>query len=245
MAYDINDLELDGAFSTDSSELFGTNLDWIEVDEIRGEMLNNKVLVEVDTFLYDKLTTGKGLELFCDNTYIIHQYAVRSGRVKMLPEKLVCWEEAKNGMSWRTQMDLHIGDTVWFFGMASFSGEKLLSKGKKYVIVDFSDLYIAKRGDEVIPLNGNVLLEPLFKTVEALSYAKTYIDPDWAKIAFIGRINEAYEFEGRADDPELKVGLTVNISGLIPRRLEMPHYLLFDGKEYLVCQNYEINGWLE
>jgi co-chaperonin GroES (HSP10) len=245
MAYDINELNLEDSFSTDSSELFGTNLDWVEVDEIRGEMLNNKILVEVETFLYDKIKTESGLVLWSDNSYQISQYAVRSGVVRMIPEKLVSWKESKQGMSWITDMNLRIGDLVWMYGMSSFSGEKLLSKGKKYVIVSFEDLYIAKRGDEIIPLNGNVLLIPILKTEKALSYTKEYICPDFAIVAYIGENNTEYEFEYRADDPNIKQGQTVCISGLIPRRLELEPYLLLDGKTYLVCQNHEIQGWLD
>ena len=39
--------------------------------------------------------------------------------------------------------------------------------------------------------------------------------------------------------------MKVCISGLVARRMELPPYLKFDGKEYIVCQNNEILGFLE
>lgn len=246
MGYNIDDLQLDGAFSTDSSELFRDNLDALEVDDISNvKMVNNSVLVEVESFLYDKIKTDSGLEIFADNSYQISHYAVRSGVVVKQVEKLTFWDEDKNsGLSWKTKLQTAIGDLVWMLGMASYSGEKLLSKGRKYVIVSYSDLYIAKRGDEIIPLNGNVLLSPILRVSKALSFEKKYICPDWAIVAYKGENNTEYEFDYRADDENIKQGQKVCISGLIPRRLEIEPFLKFDGNTYLVCQNHEIQGWL-
>lgn len=243
--YDINDLDLDGAFSEDSHDLFKDHLEVAKIETIDGFLFNNKVIVEVKEFMYDKIKTNNGFELFVDNTHLIHQYAVRSGKIAKIPEKLECWKENKDSMAWDTEIEAEVGDNVWFYAMAAHSGEKLLSQGKKYVIMSYEDLYVAKRGDRVICLNGNVLLKPIIIHEKALSYSSEYVDPNYAIIAHIGSINKEYETEYREDDSRLKEGMKVCISCIIPRRLEMPPYLDFDGQEYIVAQNYEILGFLQ
>lgn len=241
----IEELNTEGSFSEDRKDLFKDHLEVVEVNSIDGVLYNNRVLVEVDEYMYNKIKTESGIEFLVDNTHQIPIFVVRSGKIAKLPDRLICWKEDDSSMAWVTEIEAEVGDDVWFYGMAAHSGEKLTSKGKKYVIMSYEDLYVAKRGDKVICLNGNVLLRPIIKTYKALSYEKQYIDPDWAEIAYIGSINKEYEFEYREDDDRLKQGMKVCISGLVARRMELPPYLKFDGKEYIVCQNNEILGFLE
>ncbi len=232
--------------SEDRQELFNDNLELEEVPSLGGTLLNNRVLVEVDQLRYETTKTKSGLELYIDDTHILHQYTVRHGIVAQLPKRLTFWEEDKeSGLAWRTEMEIEVGDTVWFTGMSSHSGEKLSFKGKKYILIHYQDLYVAKRGNKVIPLNSNILLEPIKETVKALSYEKVIDRTTVAKIAFIGRLNTEYEFEDREDDEDLETGMTVFIKDMVPRWLEMEPYLHFDGNRYMVCQNYEIRGYIK
>lgn len=216
-----------------------------EIDSLDGVLLNNKVLVEVEDFIYDSVKTKSGLSLWVDNTEQIAQYAVRHGRVVKLPQRLVFWDESKQGMSWRTTIQCEIGDLVWFYAMTSFDGEKLSLNGRKFILISYDDLYVAKRGEEVIMLNANVLLEPIYTPVKALSFESNTIDPLYAKIAYIGQINTEYQVPFIEDDTNLKQGMTVLMSGMPYRFLEREPYLMFDGKlNYIVAQNHEIKAYL-
>lgn len=245
--YDIDELNLEESFSTDSKDLFKDNLDFFELDSLDGDLWNNRVIIEVDSFMHDKIQTKSGLELYTDYTYEISTHGVRSGIVAKIPKRLVFWDEDETGMYWKTTIEAEVGDRVWTYGMAIHSGEKIKCNGKLYVVVSYADLYVAKKPNEdVVCLNGNVLLKPKIKTVEALSFNKQQVDPDFAEIAYIGSKNECYEADYREDDENLKQGMTVCISGIIPRRLEIKPFLSFEGEqEFIVCQNYEIQGWLE
>ena len=243
--YSVDDIDFEGSFSDDTKDLFKDHMFVVDVYSLNGVLLNNRVIVEVETFMYDQIKTESGFQLWVDNTFEISNFAVRSGKIAKLPEKLECWKDDKDSMAWETEIEAKVGDDVWFYAMAAHSGEKLLFQGKKYVIMSYEDLYVAKRGDKVVCLNGNVLLKPIIRHEKALSYSSEYIDPDYAIVAHIGSINKEYETEYREDDNRLKEGMKVCISGIIPRRLEMPPYLDFDGQEYIVCQNYEILGFLQ
>jgi hypothetical protein len=185
--------------------------------------------------------------LWVDNTYEIGTHSVRSGTIAKLPNRLIFWDEDdQNGLYWKTTIEAEVGNRVWASGMAIHSGEKIKIKDKLFVIVSYADLYVAKKQNGVVVcLNGNVLLKPILRTFKALSFERRYIDPDFAFVAYIGRNNTEYEADYMEDDPNIKQNMKVVISGIIPRRLEIAPYLEFDGdNEYLVCQAYEIQGWL-
>lgn len=225
-------------------EIFGTRLIADEIGNLEGKLFNNRLLVEVDEFIHETIETKSGLNLAVDPSWDVAPYSVRNGTVVLLPEKLITWEQDSTAMSWRTDMDVRIGDRVWFYGMMSQDCEKLSFKGRKFMVLSYEDLYLAKRGEEVIMLNGNVLLEPIFKTVKALSFEQHIEDHIFGKIAYIGKINHEYEHD-KEDCPDLRVGMEVILHGYAVRYLETEPYLLFDGNKYIIAQNYEIMGYLE
>ena len=91
-------------------------------------------------------------------------------------------------------------------------------------------------------MNGNVLLEPLFTHFKALSYEKKDLDRLYAKVAYTGLKNTEYAEPFRYDD-DIPVGSTAIMSGDPYRYIELDMYFDFDGKKYIVAQNYEIRGW--
>jgi len=243
----IDELDLSESFTTDTSTLWKDNLDFIELDGLDGELCNNRVVIELDSIMHEKIKTKTGLDLWVDNTYEIGTHSVRSGTIAKLPNRLIFWDEDdQNGLYWKTTIEAEVGNRVWASGMAIHSGEKIKIKDKLFVIVSYADLYVAKKQNGVVVcLNGNVLLKPILRTFKALSFERRYIDPDFAFVAYIGRNNTEYEADYMEDDPNIKQNMKVVISGIIPRRLEIAPYLEFDGdNEYLVCQAYEIQGWL-
>jgi co-chaperonin GroES (HSP10) len=179
-----------------------------------------------------------------DNTEQTHQYVVRHGTVTNLPEKLTFWDKDQNGLQWKTDMQVKVGDTVWFYAITSHSSEKLIYEGRKFILVNYQDLYIAKRGQDIICLNGNVLLKPIYKTVKALEYEKKELDTTKAIVYKSGEINTDYKDQNVQDEPFIRDGMTVLLGGMAVRFLELEPYLFLDGKKYIVCQNNEIKAYL-
>jgi len=227
-------------------EVFEDKLLSEEVDSLDGDLQNNSVLIEVETFIYDFVDTKSGLHLIADNTFEPHEFAVRHGIVRGLPKQLTSWKENKQkGLHWITEMQIQKGDVVWFMGMAAQSTEKVTFEGRKFLLLHYEDLYVAKRNNEtILCLNGNVLLEPIYKAVNPLLPEIKVEDCRMAKVAYIGLKNTEYRKELRHDS-DIEVGNTVFMSGIQPRHLEMDMFLKFDGKKYIVCQNYELKAILE
>jgi co-chaperonin GroES (HSP10) len=153
--------------------------------------LSNRVQVELDPD-NDFIVTPKGVRLLVDTTFEPEKHVVRVGTVTSLPEKLyyrrklhinLSAEELKNqsstrlrydGMPWKTEMELKIGDRVVMYFMAVQNCLRneykwYVREGKTIrIFIKYQNIYAAIRDGKVIPVNGYVLVEP----VE---------DPDWIR----------------------------------------------------------------
>jgi len=229
-----------------SDEVFEDKLLAEEIDSLDGVLQNNFILIEVEKFIYDSVDLKSGLSLAADNTYQPFEFAVRHGVVRGLPKQLTSWKENKNkGLHWITEMQIQKGDVVFFMGMSAQSAEKVIFEGRKFLLLHYEDLYVAKRNNEtILCLNGNILLEPIYKSVNPLLPEIKVEDCRMAKVAYIGLKNTEYRKELRHDE-DIEVGTTVFMSGVQPRHLEMDMFLKFDGKKYIVCQNYELKAILD
>ena len=129
----------------------------------------NYVLVKphVNDGIY-KLQSGHEIIITVDPNQVEH-FSV-TAEVIRLPEKLVFNGDNKN-MHWRTVIELDIGDVVWcnYFSLMDAMGKLELAEeniltceGEQYVFIKYSEIYVAKRDDDIIPINGYALIEPVF-----------------------------------------------------------------------------------
>jgi hypothetical protein len=129
-----------------------------------------------------------------------------------LPKELYFNLEDERSMPWKCDMPDILGWRVYTNPIESQNAVTLVCEGKCYKIIPFYDLYLAKKGDDVIMLNGNVLCTEIKR--QALSSldvtSEDKYEPDRAIVAFLGQPNECYqnptyvEFTG-----ELNVGDTI------------------------------------
>jgi len=184
-------------------------------------------------------------------------------RVYKLPDKLY-YNKDGTGMPWDCDMELEIGDLVWFNAMESKNAVEIVCEDKLYKLLPYSDIYVAKRiihlshgiefdiktqlptnvdyyDQKVIMLNGYVLLEPLY--LENKSFLavdkQDDVDPTKGVIRFMGQPNREYIRSEYTDFLNLNVGDEVLLSPNTPLfYLERKSYLSsFDnGKLYWVVQ---------
>lgn len=116
-------------------------------------------------------------------------------------------------MSWETTLETEIGDTVWFHHLISKNCCEFDVDGTIYKVIPYEDLFVAKRGkDQVICLNGNVLLEevPLPRLSE-LDVLDKDTDKTRGIVRYNGSDNKRYQVPSVADMPNLKEGDVVVI----------------------------------
>jgi len=212
---------------------------------------NNLVLVKVPTN-EGRTTKGGVIVGFNDDVQYAEgpgshmaDMAEVHGTVVMVPDRLYYKKDDAYSMSWKTRMMLEEGDEVWFNFIASSHSDGFKIDGEMYLSIPYADCLVAKRGEEVIPLNGYVLLSELTKqeVSKVLYLAETdKVDLQRGVVRFVGEPNEEYRVETFSDDIDIQKGEVVQIkAGFTPFRLERQTYFADFGEMLLVVQRRNID----
>lgn len=208
-----------------------------EFDKARLLYPCNVVIVEIPNATEEKKTkSGIVIGFNKDIIYVegddnhVADVADVYGIVVKVPERYYFSAKEQMSPSWDTDIDVMIGDVVWFNVLAATNCEELYVEGKIYRIIPYEDLFVAKRGNEVICLNGNVILSPVYKEkISALDVlSEQEIDSSKGIVRFVGKCNKEYCDHTYADFPDIEVGDVV----LIDKR----HKLIpLERKKYNAC----------
>lgn len=165
------------------------------------------------------------------------------GTVVLCPDKLYYNPEDPYSMSWLTDMAIKVGDEVWFNFIASTHCSGFIIDGELYLFILYADLFIAKRGDEVIPLNGYVFLTEVKKETTSFLYiaGEDKVDMRRGVVRYVGEPNREYRISSFSDGIDITEGDKVQIrSGFTPYYLERHEYLADFGEKLLVVQRRNI-----
>jgi len=113
--------------------------------------ISNYVLVGNPTKT-DTLKSG----LYIDTTYKPEHHVEIINEVIAVPDRLSFKE-------WETEMELKVGDQVWVNYLSIMKGERVMVGDKTYILVPYEKIILAKRGDDIVMLNGYVLIEPVLE----------------------------------------------------------------------------------
>jgi len=67
-------------------------------------------------------------------------------------------EDVNDSMLWHTEIEVKVGDKVWFDYLESLNCTEILVDDDCYRVLPYQYLWVAKRGDKIIPLNGYCLV---------------------------------------------------------------------------------------
>ncbi len=198
----------------------------------------------------DHIKLKGGMTLYIDNTYDPEKHATVSGTVFGLPSHLSYTGKPNQGMPWLTDMELREGDRVICYYLAiinAFKPEQMrffVKDNDRYVFIPYSSIFVAMRGDEVIPINGYCLVEPCEdpfvadtkKRLEKIGLELVTLDTksntnvSFGVVRYMGKPNREYIDEGNTDEGvEVKVGDTVVLRKVSDIPLQYPLHQKFDG----------------
>lgn len=178
------------------------------------------------------------------------------GEVVKLPE--VLWFD-EYGMPWECEMELNVGDIVWFSALESRNAIELECEGETYRSIPYADCFVAKREvwvdkwsvpqkkkTVIIPLNCYILCEPVYEdSVSALDVtSKDKIDKTRGIIRYIGEPVKRYLREQYTDIEDLREGDLVQFEPKTPLYLmeRLKETALFnDDKLYFIVQRRRVS----
>lgn len=164
-------------------------------------------------------------------------------------------------MMWKTKMDVIPKDIVWCNATAMTVARNrdmvFHVEGEDYYLLDYSDLYLKKKKDKVVCLNGYILCSIIETTP---NWAKKIqkmglVVPDYLKkeeyvdrFGTVEHVGEPVEYvlNERHDHPEIKKGDVVMFKQRVNRRLE-PGVKFFGGQDidYIVTRRANIAAIME
>jgi len=203
--------------------------------------MNNKVLVKVHDPVLERKSAG-GIILIAptDTDWNPEVHADRYGVVERLPRGL------RGGGMWKTNIELGVGDLVWYDYLMGLNSDSIMVGDVEYKLMDYFYLYVAKRGEQIICLNGYCLFEPKRDELKS-NYDLVIIhegdDIRLAKLIYKGGVNALYENDW-VDDDGIQEG-DVAVFAIPPVMLEAEYYSLFEGKrKYRISQRRYVFGYI-
>ena len=188
----------------------------ITLDTIEGfKPLNNFVLLGNPT------STEKIGGLFIDTTYKPEDHVEIINEVIAVPERLKFNE-------WETEMQLKVGDRVWVQYLSIIKGERVQVGGEVYVLVPYEKIILTKRGDDLVMLNGYVLIEPVLEETQQsgiiilLKQAKQASQRGYVR--HMGIPNKRYTDESHTDEIDIKLGDMVGLKHGYNSKLESSYH---------------------
>ena len=236
-----------------------------------GKLLScrNQILVK-RKYNNEEQRTEAGIWIITDTSFRPALHADRIGEVVKVPDGL--WYHSlgyKNysyggeSMPWDCEQELRPGDTVvhTFMDRDDIVNIEVEDEpGELYRMMPYDDIYVARRGDEVIPLNGYCLCEEVMKesmseVLDIIQYDKNDnledpIDKQVGKVAYVGKANRAYR-TGKSGERDLDGGADVEVGDVIIKRRgdihirleEDLHNRFFDSPVmYFIIQRKDIMG---
>lgn len=189
-----------------------------------------------------------------DDNHIANMACTNGIIVKQVEKLYYHRKDVVKSMSWKTALETHIGDTVFFHHLASKNCSEIDVEGAIHKVINYEDLLVAKRlvfensisETWTIPLNGNIILQEVYKDkLSWLDILEPEVDKFKGIVRFNGSDNIEYQARGVADIKGLKEGELVMID-----KSSYPFYLersrwnsSFDGdKQYLTSQKRHIQA---
>ena len=239
-----------------------------------GRLLNcrNQILIK-RKYKNDEHWTPSGIYIIADSTFRPALHADRIGEVIMVPDELFYhthtyarYPYGGESMPWDCEMELEVGDIVVHTFMERhdiMNIEVEDEPGELYRMMPYDDIYVARRGDQIIPLNGYCLCEEVEKEkpssiIETIEFNLAMeqqigenIDHKIGKVAYVAKPNRAYRNNSTGIERDLDGNAEVNIGDTIIKRRgdihirleEDIHKRFFDNPVlYFIIQRKDIMG---
>jgi hypothetical protein len=146
------------------------------------DLLFNNVLIKFDEEPEEIEVSGVSLKI--DTSFNKMQHQVTTGTVMALPQRLYFDRtNVVKSVEYDVDMELQVGDRVIMSYLSYGEAIKNASIDDCHY-VRYDEIHVILRGDQVIPINGLVLIEPINMTEsnEVKEVSKFLILPDYVKV---------------------------------------------------------------
>lgn len=179
-----------------------------QVDSVDLVHNSNKVLIKIEERNVEKKTdSGIIMVASTDTDYNPAVHSDRYGVVYAVPPSLR-FDKSPMGMTWKTDIEIEVGDEVWFDYMNSENCVVLeCDDGNDYKLIDYENIYVAKNGNDLWPLNGYCLFsDHLFKATSKFDPLDGTVDKRFGYVEHVASVIQEYQTATFSDNIDLDVG---------------------------------------
>ena len=179
-----------------------------QVDSVDLVHNSNKVLIKIEERNIEKRTdSGIIMVAQTDTDYNPAVHSDRYGVVYAVPPSLR-FDKSPMGMSWHVEMELRVGDEVWFDYMNSENCVVLeCDDGNDYKLIDYENIYVSKVGMDMLPINGYCLFsDHLFKAKSKFDPLDGTVDKRYGYVEHLAGFVHEYQTPTFSDNIVLDVG---------------------------------------
>jgi len=199
-----------------------------QIDKIEIKFNYNKVLIRIDDKIEDK-KTDSGIIMISptDMDYNPAAHTDRTGTIWKLPPTLR-YDNSPFSMPWKTSVQVQEGDKVWFDYLNSQNCVVIENEdGVEYKLIDYENLYLVKRGEEITPLNGYCMFSDfVIKASSRFDITDGKVDARFGVVEYVAEKNQEYHISVFSDDIEIGAGDKVLFGRRAQRYyLEDPYYM--------------------
>ena len=186
-------------------------------------LMNNQVLIRVYFIPKDGVRTKSGI-ILAGMEWNENERVARFGTVAKMPNKLVFKEDlpqhdkgnALYHMEHKTEIDIEVGDVVYFGRIAGGSSPIVKCGDITYFLVNYAELIMRIRDEVITPLNGFAIVSPVQQDkIEIkgliLNFNKKQ-NRQLGVVKYLGNPNERY-YGSIMKDAECEVGDAVIFKG--------------------------------
>lgn len=177
--------------------------------------IGNYILVKPN-FNTDKVKLKSGEELWIDTSYEREKHAATTGTVIRVPERLYfSYNNGGQSVDFDVDMELKEGDKVYFHYLSCLNALKdcryVVYEDEYYLWIKYDSMYVGKRGEDIVMLNGWMLMEPInidsFKseTLYVPETSKNTSSSKYARIKYFGKPVRNYLRNKNITEVNLKV----------------------------------------
>lgn len=161
------------------------------IDDVDFPIWKNMVFVK--QIVTNNKTTGGIISTEQVHAWSYGKHSNRVVEVVRVPPKIVTHPEVQ---LWDCDMELMVGDKAYVTFDDALHAVQFEVNEEIYKAIPYSSFVLAIRGEDVIPVNGRVLIEQERKTLKFGEFEKLEdIDvrkPFWGKVVYVGKRNKSY-----------------------------------------------------
>lgn len=173
--------------------------------------------------------------LFLSTHFEEYRHVTQRGNIHRAPKQVHLFDDHRRQNFY--DFKLKDGGVVYFHHYAVHPDAQITIDEKKFYLQEYEQLYAVEHGDEIIPLEEHIFIEPLYETDDDIKKAGVLIKPVPGLLTFHGKLR--YINQRCSEKYNVKEGDNIIFRSGAEYRMLIKNEILYSTKAHLILAKYE------